>query len=339
LEPIDLRSDTVTKPTSAMRQAMAAAPVGDDVYGEDPTVNRLQDRVAALLGKEAGLFVPSGSMGNLIALYLQAGRGGEVLAHTDSHIIHYELASGAALAGCQILPVEGAAGVLKPEALESKVRGPIYYNARTKLVEIENTGNLAGGTCYTAAELAAVQDWARSKSLAVHMDGARLWNACAAQNAEPGALARYTDTVTVCFSKALGAPVGSVLCGPRDFIAEALRVRKMLGGGMRQAGVLAAAALYALDHHQAGLADDHLHARLLADTLAASSWARVPVAPQTNIVFADTPGLDAAQVSSRLTERGVRASAMGAQRIRFVTHRDVTRGQIDRACEILRSLY
>jgi threonine aldolase len=338
METIDLRSDTITQPTETMRQAMAAAPVGDDVYGEDPTVNRLQDRVAALLGKEAGLFVPSGSMGNLLALYLQAGRGGEVLAHEHSHIIHYELASGAALAGCQILPVSGDRGILRPEALEPKVRGPIYYNARTKLVEVENTGNLAGGTCYSLAELKAVRAWATAQGLPVHMDGARLWNAHVATGTPLADLGAQADTVTVCFSKGLGAPVGSVLTGPKAFVAEALRVRKMLGGGMRQAGILAAAALHALDHHVEALADDHAHARLLADTLAGLPWARVPVRPETNIVFFDTPGQKASEVADRLAARGLRCSAMGAERIRFVTHRDVTRPQVDRACRILESL-
>jgi len=338
MEAIDLRSDTVTKPTPQMRRAMAEAPVGDDVYGEDPTVNLLQDRVAALLGKEAGLFVPSGSMGNLIALFLQAGRGGEVLAHEDSHIIHYELASGAALAGCQILPVAGPRGIVTPGALAAKVRSPIYYNARTKLVEVENTGNLAGGTCYTQAELAAVQTWARGQNLPVHMDGARLWNAAAAQNTEPGTLAAFADTVTVCFSKGLGAPVGSVLCGPRDFIDEAKRVRKMLGGGLRQAGVLAAAALHALDHHRAGLADDHHHARLLAQALRQTGWARVAADPETNILFFDTPGRPAAEVTAQLAARGLRSSALGPERVRFVTHRDVTRPQIDEACRVIASL-
>jgi threonine aldolase len=339
MEPIDLRSDTVTKPTEAMRRAMAEAPVGDDVYGEDPTVELLQKRVAELLGKEAGLFVPSGSMGNLIALYLQAGRGGEVLAHEHSHIIHYELASGAALAGCQIIPVAGPRGVLRPDALATKVRGPVYYNARTKLVEVENTGNLAGGTCYTLEELAAVRAWARSQNLPVHMDGARLWNASVATRKAPGEIAAHADTVTVCFSKGLGAPVGSVLTGPRDFIAEALRIRKMLGGGMRQAGILAAAALHALDHHLVPLAEDHDHARLLASALSASGWAEVPVAPETNIVFASTQGRDAAAVAARLGDRGIRCSALSADRVRFVTHRDVSRSQIDVTCEVVRTLF
>ena len=338
MEPIDLRSDTLTKPTDAMRRAMAEAPVGDDVYGEDPTVNRLQDRVAEFLGKEAGLFVPTGSMGNLIALYLQAGRGGEVLAHESSHIIHYELASGAALAGCQILAVAGERGILKPAALEKQLRGPIYYNARTKLVEVENTGNLAGGTCYTAAELAAVHSWATAHTLPVHMDGARLWNAAIAQGVTPASLALHAETVTVCFSKGLGAPVGSVLTGPKSFIAEALRIRKMLGGGMRQAGVLAAAALYALDHHLQPLADDHDHAQRLADTLQATGWARVPVRPETNIVFAETADNSAADIAQRLSTLGVRCSALSANRVRFVTHRDVSRAQIDQACRILAQL-
>lgn len=338
MEPIDLRSDTVTKPTPAMRRAMAEAPVGDDVYGEDPTVNLLQHRVAELLGKEAGLFVPSGSMGNLLALYLLAGRGGEVLAHEHSHIIHYELASGAALAGCQIVPVPGERGVLRPEALGSRVRSPVYYNARTKLVEVENTGNLAGGTYYTLEELADVQTWARGQGVPVHMDGARLWNAATAQGLEPGAIAAHADTVTVCFSKALGAPVGSVLCGPRAFIDEALRVRKMLGGGMRQAGILAAAALHALDHHRAGLADDHHHARLLAEALGASGWAEV-VPPDTNIVFATTRGRPASEVAAKLASQGVLVSAFSSDRIRLVTHRDVDARQAAQACEAIRTLF
>jgi len=339
MDPIDLRSDTVTRPSEAMRQAMAQAPVGDDVYGEDPTVNRLQARVAEVLGKEAGVFVPSGSMGNLIALYLQAGRGGEVLAHEHSHIIHYEVASGAALAGCQILGIRGDRGILKPEALEAHVRGPIYYNARTKLVEVENTGNLAGGTYYTDAELASVHQWAGAQGLPVHMDGARLWNAAVAQGVSPESVARHAETVTVCFSKGLGAPVGSVLAGPRGFVDEALRIRKMLGGGMRQAGILAAAGLYALDHHLATLADDHAHARWLAEALAASSWATVPVPPETNIVFAQVHGRTAPEVVTKLEGLGVRVSAMGAGSVRLVTHRDVSKEQVARAREILRTLY
>jgi threonine aldolase len=337
MDTIDLRSDTVTKPTEAMRKVMAEAPVGDDVYGEDPTVNRLQDRVAELLGKEAALFVSSGSMGNLIALYLQAGRGGEVLAHEHSHIIHYELASGAAIAGCQIIAVAGERGILKPEALEPRVRGPVYHNARTKLVEVENTGNLAGGTCYNEADLAAVKRWADGKKLPVHMDGARLWNAASALNVAEGALSRHCQTVTVCFSKALGAPVGSVLAGPRDFIDEARRLRKMLGGGMRQAGILAAGALYALDHHRAGLADDHRHAQQIAVTLNATGWAKVGV-PETNIVIAevDRPADD---LIAALGKRGVLASSMGATKLRFVTHLDVSAAQTASACETIRTLF
>lgn len=338
MSPIDLRSDTVTKPTQAMRQAMSEAPVGDDVYGEDATVNTLQIRTAELLGKEAGLFVPSGSMGNLIALYLHAGRGGEVLAHEHSHIIHYELASGAALAGCQILGIAGERGILTPDALEARLRGPVYYNARTKLVEVENTGNLAGGTCYSQAELQAVGNWARDHSLPVHMDGARLWNAEAATGRPPAEIAGIAETVTVCFSKGLGAPVGSVLAGPRDWIAEAQRIRKMLGGGMRQAGILAAGALYALDHHRQALAEDHGHAKLLAEALTASGWATAQV-PETNIVFAETPGRRAPEVASRLAARGVLCSALSAGRIRMVTHRDVSRTQIGQVCEILRTLF
>jgi len=337
MNTIDLRSDTITRPSDGMRRAMAEAVVGDDVYGEDTTVNLLQDRVAELLGKESALFVSTGSMGNLIALYLQAGRGGEVLAHEYSHIIHYELASGAAIAGCQIVPIAAERGVLTPEVLEPQLRGGVYHIAHTKLVEVENTGNRAGGTCYTEADLVAVRRWADGKQLPVHMDGARLWNACAALGAEPGTLSRHVQTVTVCFSKALGAPVGSVLAGPKAFIDEARRVRKMLGGGTRQAGILAAGALYALDHHRAGLADDHAHAKKLAEALNASGWAKVGV-PETNIVIAEV-GRPADEAIAALAKRGVLASSMGATKLRFVTHRDVSAAQTSEACEIIRTLF
>ena len=335
--PIDLRSDTLTKPNPAVRKAMADAEVGDDVYGEDPTVNRLQEVGAELLGKDAALFVSSGTMGNLIALWLQAGRGGEVLAHSDSHIIHYELASGAAIAGCQIVPIGGERGILQPAALEQHVRGPIYYNARTKLVELENTGNLAGGTCYTRAQLDAVGTWARSKGLAVHLDGARLWNAAEATGLSPVVLAENCDTVTVCLSKGLGAPVGSLLAGSKDFIAEARRVRKMLGGGTRQAGILAAAGLYVLANQRSRLADDHEHARLLAQAVNQTSWARVGQTPETNIVFAETPGRQASLLAAALKDQGLWCSALSETRLRFVTHLDVSRAAIERACEILKS--
>lgn len=261
-----------------------------------------------------------------------------MLAHEHSHIIHYELASGAAIAGCHIVAVTGERGLLKPEALEPHVRGPVYHNARTKLVEVENTGNLAGGTCYSADDLDAVCRWAASKGLPVHMDGARLWNACQTLDSEPAALARGCQTVTVCFSKALGAPVGSVLAGTRDFIDEARRVRKMLGGGLRQAGIVAAGALYALDHHRAGLADDHAHARTLAEAVNAAGWARAAV-PETNIVFVDTLGRDAETVVEALAARGVLAGSMGARRVRLVTHRDVSSAQTAQACDVLRTLF
>jgi len=334
MDVIDLRSDTLTKPTPAVREAMAKAEVGDDVYGEDPTVNKLQDVVAELVDKEAALFLPSGSMGNLISLYLHAGRGGEVLAHRDSHILHYELASGSAIAGCQILGLPGHRGVLTPEVLEPALRGPIYYNARTKLVELENTGNLAGGTCYSMSELEALGAWARSKNLPVHLDGARLWNASTATGLSPAALSAVADTVTVCLSKGLGAPVGSVLAGTKVFIAEARRVRKMLGGGMRQAGILAAAGLFVLENHRERMADDHEHARLLAVALNSTSWARVATLPETNIVFADTT-LAAHVIVTKLQSQRVLCSAMGENKVRFVTHLDVGRSAIDRACEIL----
>ncbi len=332
----DLRSDTVTRPTEAMRRAMAEAPVGDDVYGEDPTVNALQRRSAALTGKEDALFVTSGSMGNLLALYVNGGRGNEVLTHRHSHIIEHELGSPAAVAGVLPVGIDGERGLLTASALEPHLFERDYATADVGLIEVENTTN---GTCYPLETLDAVSRLASAHNIPVHMDGARLMNAAAAGSCAPEEICRYADTVSFCLSKGLGAPAGSMLCGSRAFIARARRIRKMLGGGMRQAGILAAAGLYALDHHVERLAEDHLHAGMLARTLADTSWARIdPWEVETNIVIFGTGETPAETVAGKLAEAGVLCFSVGARDIRMVTHLDLSRDDIEEVCAIIRGL-
>jgi threonine aldolase len=335
---VDLKSDTVTLPTEGMKKAMHDAPVGDDVYLEDPSIRKLEERTAEMLGKEAALFVPSGTMGNLISLYLACGRGNEVLAHESAHIIHYELAGAAAVAGCLPIPVPGKRGILTPSGLEPKLRPAVYYSAQTKMVEVENTGNLIGGTCYSEQELQDVYDFAKINALWVHMDGARLWNAAIATGLSLPQIASQADSVNVCFSKGLGAPVGSALTGPKDFITEARRVRKMLGGGMRQAGSLAAGALYALANHIDRLEEDHSHAKLLAQALSERPWAEIEAEEvETNILFATITGRPAAEIKGALEAQGVLCHAMG-DRIRMVTHLDVSAAMIDYAMGVIREI-
>jgi len=339
MKSIDLRSDTVTKPTAGMRKAMAEAEVGDDVYGEDPTVNRLQEMAAALVGKEAALFVTSGSMGNLIPLYLNCGRGGEVLAHEQAHILHYELASLAAIAGVMPVAVPGEKGILAESRLEPRVRPSAYLFPRTKMVEVENTHNLAGGNFYRLEELAEVRAFAERHSLSVHMDGARLFNASIASGVPAARLASFADTVTFCLSKGLGAPVGSMLCGSASFIAEARRLRKLLGGGMRQAGILAAAGIYAIENNIERLAEDHEHAGRIAGALAETRWAALdPREVRTNIIYFDTPRNPAADVVAALAREGVRTSATGGSSIRMVTSLDVGEGETEIVCGVIRRL-
>lgn len=332
---IDLRSDTVTRPTPAMRDAMARAPLGDDVIGDDPSVIELQQRVAAMLGTEAALFVPSGTMANLLALKSQTDPGDEVILHRESHVYYYETAGFAAIAGLSLRFVDSPDGVFAPEAIDPLVRPGDDHFPRTRLVEIENTHNRAGGVAWSVEQVARVSERARALGLRVHMDGARLWNACVARDVSPREYARHADTVSVCFSKGLGCPVGSALCGSRATIARAHRIRKMLGGGMRQSGVLAGAALYALDHHINRLAEDHANARLLGERLAGVAGISVNLASvQTNMVYFDVRG-DAADLCRRLATRGVLMFDTGPARIRAVCHLDVSRAQIVQAAEII----
>lgn len=329
---IDLRSDTVTRPTPAMREAMARAEVGDDVYGEDPTVNLLQERVAALLGKEAGLFVPSGTMANQISLGVLTRPGDEIVCDAGSHCISFEAGALAALWGVQARTVLAQRGILDPVEVEEAIRPGGDHFARTRVIELENTHNRGGGAVYPLERVRALGALAARRGLHLYMDGARLWNACAATGHRPDEYAGPATLASVCLSKGLGAPAGSVVCGPRDLVAEARRLRKRLGGGMRQAGVLAAAGLHALDHHLERLPEDHENARRLADGL--SGLGATPVFPvDTNLVFVAFEGRNAGDVSRRLAAEGVLANPEGSRPevLRLVTHRDVARGDVDEA--------
>ncbi len=335
--PIDLRSDTVTRPTPEMRRAMAEAEVGDDVYAEDPTVNRLQEAAARLLGFEASLFVPSGTMGNAIAIRIHTSPGQEVLAEERSHVVQYELAGMATLSGVIPRTLRGEGGHITPEAVRSVLRPSAYYRSDLSLVVLENTHNLAGGTVTGVEAMQATMAACHQAGLKVHVDGARIWNAAVALGVEPRALVAGADTVMVCLSKGLGAPVGSLLVSSRARIDEARRVRKQLGGGMRQAGVLAAAGLLALETMIPRLAEDHAHARLLAEALVRCPDIRVtPV--ETNIVVAELDGRSAPDLVSALAGQGVLAAAMDQRTLRLVTHKDVSGIDCERAAEVLERL-
>ncbi len=334
MSAIDLRSDTVTRPTAAMRQVMAAAEVGDDVYGEDPSVRGLEEHVAALLGKEAALFVPSGTMSNQIALLCHTSRGDEVYVGEGSHCAYYESGAGAAWSGVQFAEV-GKGGIYDAKMLAQAIRPRAFYMPSPRLVVVENTHNRGGGKVFPQAEVDAVAKVARDKGLGLHLDGARIWNASAASGISERGLAAPFDTVSVCFSKGLGAPVGSALLGSRELIGRAHRFRKMLGGGMRQVGILAAAARYALDHHRARLGEDHDNARLFAKRLAGSKGLS-PHEVETNIVLVDT--IPPAELVAKAAEkRGVLLSVFGEHRLRAVTHLDVSREDAVRASELLAS--
>lgn len=333
--PIDLRSDTVTRPTPAMRRAMADAEVGDDVLDGDPTVRRLEARVAELLGKEGALFFPTGTMANQAALWLLGRRGTEVLLDADSHIVNWEVAGAAALTGLQIRPLAGVDAVMDADALARGVRPPSPHAPAASLVCLENTHNGAGGRVVPLAALRALAEVARQYGLPVHLDGARLWNAAVASGTDIAAFAACADTVMVSFSKGLGAPVGAALAGPALVMREGWGVRKRLGGGMRQSGILAAAALHGLDHHWSRMAEDHAHARAFAAVVDGAGGARV-VPPDTNIVMVDLPpGFGTADLCARAARHGVLVAPWSTTRIRAVTHLDAGGEQVTRAAEVV----
>ena len=335
---VDLRSDTVTRPTAAMRAAMAAAEVGDDVYGEDPTVNRLQDRAAEIFGREAALFVPTGCMGNLLAIMGWTRPTNEVICELKAHVNLYELASMCAVAGVTPRPVPADGGILSWELVEGAIREKIYYDSQTALVTLENTNNMRGGTVYPTAMVDDICEKAHAAGLRVHLDGARVFNAAVALKEPVARMTRGCDSVMFCLSKGLGAPVGSMLVGPKDFIAQARIGRKLLGGGMRQAGVIAAAGLIALEESPKRLHVDHENAQRLAKGLASLPGIAIdPRKVATNIVIFDVQGTGktAAEIADEISRRGVLCSSTDKFDVRMVTHCDVDTAGIDTAIGVV----
>lgn len=334
---IPLLSDTVTRPTPGMLEAMFHAEVGDDVFREDPTINALEVKCAGLFGHEAALFCPSGTMTNQIALKVHTRPLDEVICDEMSHIFQYEVGGYAFHSGIAVNLLHGENGILTPELVEAAVRPRQDWLPLSRLVVIENTCNKGGGSIYSLERIRGIRAVCQKHGLALHLDGARIFNALVETGDSPASIGAETDSISVCLSKGLGAPVGSVLTGSRAFIAEARRVRKVMGGGMRQAGFLAAAGIYALDHHIERLTDDHAHARILAAALSELPWVGGIRPVQTNIVIFDlAPPLTPAVFLEYLKKNGIVASAFGPQTIRFVTHLDVSREMVGRVVEVLR---
>ena len=337
---VDLYSDTVTRPTPEMRRFMCEAEVGDEQKHEDPTVNLLQEMVAELLGKEAAVFLPSGTMCNEIALRVHCRPGEEMLAHHTAHPIHFESGGPAALAGVNVRPLDGARGQFDAATLEAGIRPDFRHFPRSRLVWVEQTSNLGGGSIWPLERVRAVAEVARRHRLATHLDGARLMNAVVASGVAAREWAAPFDSAWIDFTKGLGAPVGAALAGSRDFVAEAWRLKQQMGGAMRQAGIIAAGGVYALRHHVKRLADDHANARRLAGGLGALPGIAVdPATVETNLVFFELTGrLDAATFVERLLTRGVRMGALGSRTVRAVTHLDVSAAQIERAVDAARAV-
>jgi threonine aldolase len=341
MKPVDLRSDTVTRPSPGMRAAIANAEVGDDVLGDDPTVNRLQERMAALLGKEAALFVPSGSMANQVSIRSVCEPGDELIIDETTHSYNYEAAGPAALSGVSVRIIAGQRGIFTAAQVEAMVRPAGAHFPHSRLVIVENTNNRGAGSVWPVETVASIRPVAQRHGLHVHMDGARLMNACVATGLKPTDYTQHVDSVSMCFSKGLGAPVGSIVAGPHPFITRCHRFRKMFGGGMRQAGILAAAALYALDHNIERLAEDHANARRLAAAIAELPGVGLdPRTVETNILIFEIDARlgTAADFVARLHEHGVWLLATAPNKARAVTHLDVSAAQIDYAIEVFRTV-
>jgi threonine aldolase len=339
---IDLRSDTVTKPSPAMREAISKADVGDDVFGEDPSVNLLQKKVSGMLGKEAGLFVTSGSMGNAVAIKAQTQPGDEVILEAGAHVFNYESASAAFLSGVQVHPLIGQRGVITTDQIEPHIRPESVHFPRTRLISLENTHNRAGGTIFPIEEIRRIHEVAKAHHLRMHLDGARLWNASVATDIPLKEYAQYFDSISVCFSKGLGAPVGSLLAGDSEFIQKAHRYRKIFGGGMRQVGLLAAGALYAVEHNIQRLEEDHRHAGKLAEAVSVLPGLFVDMdAVQTNIIFIELQKTKttAEQTVRALRDQGVLILATGPNRLRAVTHLDVSEQDIEQAIVAFQKIF
>ena len=338
---IDLRSDTVTKPTPGMLAAMQAAAVGDDVYSEDPTINQLERKVAEYLGTEAALYVPSGTMSNQIAIRLHCRPGEEMICDSTSHVLLWEAGGPAALSGVTTRMVDGQFGILSPSVLEGKIRPKDMHSPQTKLVSLENTHNRGGGNCYKLDDVKAISSWAKSNGLAMHLDGARLWNAIVATGVPAREWAKQFDTISVCFSKGLGAPVGSALAGPKELIDRGRWVRKLFGGAMRQAGYLAAACIYAMDHHIERLAVDHANAKIVAEAVKQVPGLKLtPGKVETNLVWfeVDPAWKTAPALVAELKAKGVMVSALGKIVVRACTHLDVTKADCERAAAAILAL-
>lgn len=337
---IDLRSDTVTKPTASMRAAMARAEVGDDVLAEDPTVNRLQERVADYFGMEAALFVPSGTMANQIAIRLHTVPGDELICETASHVFVWEAGGPAVLSGVTCRTLEGDYGLLDVAQFDGLIRPDNEHYTRSRLVCLENTHNRGGGRVYPLEQTKAISNWARANGLRMHLDGARLWNAIVASKTSPRDWGRLFDTISVCFSKGLGAPVGSCVAGSKEHIKQAHRIRKLFGGAMRQAGIIAAGALYALENHVERLADDHRHARIIGQAINDSPGLRLdPPDIQTNLIWFEVdPEIGTGRdVVNHLADYGILTSCLGPQIVRACTHLDVSVAQAEQAAEAIRN--
>jgi threonine aldolase len=338
---VDLRSDTVTKPTPEMRKAMFEAEVGDDVYAEDPTINRLEQRAAEIFGREAAIFVPSGTMGNQVAIKVHTRPGQEIICEERGHIYNYELAMMSQFSGCLPRTIATENGSMTWDQIKRKIQPKTYYMAQTGLIELENTHNMAGGTVYPQQLADEICDRARELGIPVHLDGARIFNASVAAGKPVAEMTRKFDSVMFCLSKGLGAPVGSMLVGSKNFIEMARIYRKSLGGGMRQAGILAAAGLIALEKMPARLHEDHANAKFLAEGLAQVPGIKInPATVQTNILVFDISGtgMKSDEFTRRLGERGIRAGGVNAEIVRFVTHMDVDRAGCERALEIVREI-
>ncbi|PYS09412.1 MAG: low specificity L-threonine aldolase [Acidobacteria bacterium] len=338
---IDLRSDTVTKPSAEMRRAMAEAEVGDDVFIEDPTINKLQERAAEIFGREAGLFVPSGSMGNLTCILAQARQGQEVICEESGHVYNYEMASMSAIAGVLPRLVVGEDGILSWQSISKAIRPKIYYRPQTALIALENTHNMAGGTVYPTEVAEEICDRAHEAGIRVHLDGARIFNAATYLGEKVADMTKKFDSIQFCLSKGLGAPVGSMIVGTREFIERCRSIRKMLGGGMRQAGVLAAAGLIALEKGPKRLQIDHDNAKLLATRLAAVPGVTLnPAQVQTNIVIFNlkTSGWSSSDFLQTLAKRGVLGIPVDNERVRMVTHLDVDRNDVEKASAVVQEV-
>ena len=338
---IDLRSDTVTKPTAEMRRAMFEAEVGDDVYAEDPTINKLEQRAAEIFAREAAIFVPTGSMGNQIAIKIHTRPGQEIICEERGHIFNYEMATLASFSGCLVRPIAAAGGILHWEQIKNKIAAKTYYMAQTGLVSLENTHNMAGGTVYPTEVAEEICDKVHAAGLPVHLDGARIFNAATALGRPVAEITAKFDSVMFCLSKGLGAPVGSMLVGSRTFIDQARKYRKALGGGMRQAGILAAAGLIALEKMPARLHEDHANAKYLATELSKLPGIKIDLASvQTNIVVVDVSGtgMSGTEFIRRVSERGLKIGSGFGDAVRFVTHMDVDRTACERAVKIVRSV-